>query len=434
MAHESSRPVASAFSQWWLTISVLTIIVASDYQFRNRPPEAALGASLDTTIVIELACYGLVAAYLLFVHGGPMRVRSVHPTIYFAALLVGLMTLSLTYTPTPQYAVVRVFQMVIVFSLTVIAAAKATRGDFHRLAHGFMVLVALFVAYGIAVPSVAVNERQVGRFTWFAIHPTVSGILAGLATLMALAYVTASRRSRPGPTWPQPAYVGLLVVNGGALIAAQTRGAIGGVVAGAVVLLVASRREARSRIELILAGLVVVAGLILLFGAQIMSYFVRGEEPEQLATLNSRTDLWGIALDAFGKKPMFGYGVTSSRSIFYDELGLGGGHNAFVNILVELGAVGVTIWVVLIGLILGGIMHLRRNGPDEVIVDRALLLGVMVFLIVDGMFYEGIGGVTNVASTWFFMCLAWTRVVERSSASTNTPPAPQEQVVDARLA
>jgi exopolysaccharide production protein ExoQ len=422
VAHLPDSPRQPRLSRWWLPLCVITLVIASDYQLRNRPPEAALAASVDTTIVFELAMYAVVAAYLVAVHGAPLRLRTMYPTIYLAGLLIGLMGLSLAYTPSPQYAVVRIGQMVVLFSLTAIAASKGTRDDFHRLAHAFMVLVALSVAYGIAVPSIPVNERQAGRFTWFAIHPTVSGILAGLAALIALAYVTASRRTRPGPMWSQGVYIGLLVVNGGAMIAAQTRGAIGGVVAGAVVLLVASRREARSRIELILAGLVTLAGLILLAGEQITAYFVRGESAEQLTTLNSRTDLWATALDVFGRNPMFGHGVTSSRGLFYDETGLGGGHNAFINILVELGVVGTAVWLMLIGLVLASIWTLDRGGPDQLIVDRALLLGVVVFLLVDGMFYEGIGGVTNIAITWFFMCLAWTRVAQRAGLR-NDPPA-----------
>jgi O-antigen ligase len=400
--------------RWWLTACVLTVVVASDYQLRNRPPEEALAASVDLTILLEVGLYGLVAAYLFFAHGAPMRMRSVHPAIYFAALWIGLMAVSLTFTPYPQYAVVRVGQMVVLFALTAIAAAKATRGDFHRLAHGFMVLIGLSVAYGVAVPSIPVNARQVGRFTWFAIHPTVSGILAGLATLIALAYVLSGRRDRPGPMWPQTAYLILLVVSGAALLAAQTRGAIGGVVAGVVVLLVASRPDVRGRIETILAVTVGVALLALVAESQVSSYFVRGEEASQLTTLNSRTDLWSTALDAFGQNPIFGYGVTASRGLFYDETGLGGGHNAVINTMVELGAVGLAIWITLIGLVVAGIRRLPRNGPDQLIIDRALLLGLVAFLVVDGMFYEGIGSVTNVACTWFLVCLAWMRVAQRS--------------------
>ncbi len=422
MDRPSTQVRPSRLADWWLPACTLTLIFASDYQLRNRPPEDALAASVDSTILIELGLYGLVAAYLVLVHGAPLRIRSVHPTVYFAGLLVGLMALSLSYTLYPQYAVVRVGQMVVLLSLTVLAASKATRADFHRLAHAFMVFIALSIAYGVAVPSVPINARQVGRFTWFAIHPTVSGILAGLATLIALTYVTGGRRPRPGPRWPPLAYLALLALNGAALLGAQTRGAIAGVVAGALVVLVASRREPRTKIEMVLATSVLSAGVALAASDRIMTYLTRGEDPEQLATLNSRTDLWGTALRAFTENPMFGYGVTSSRGLFYSETGLGGGHNAVVNILVELGAVGTLCWAVLVGLVVKGILGLRRDGVGEIHLDRALLLGSMAFLVVDGLFYEGIGSVTNVASTWFFMCLAWARVADR--AGTRAAPEP----------
>jgi O-antigen ligase len=432
VAVDSTQATASAVSRWWLTACVLTLIVASDYQLRNRPPEDALAAAIDVTILFEVGLYGLVAAYLLFAHGAPLRLRSVHPVVYFAALWIGLMVLSLTYTPYPQYAVVRVGQMVVVFALTAIAAGKATRADFHRLAHGFMVLVALSIAYGVVIPSVPVNQRQVGRFTWFAIHPTVSGILAGMATLMALAYVASGRRARPGPMWSQAVYLGLLGVSTAALLAAQTRGAIGGVVVGAMVLLVASRRDARSRVEMILAGMVTVAVIALVAPAQVSAYFTRGERPDEIATLSSRTDLWSVALDAFGQNPIFGYGVTSSRGLFYDETGLGGGHNAVINTLVELGIVGIAVWGTLIWLVVRGIWRLPRTGSEQLIIDRALLLALMAFLVVDGMFYEGIGAVTNVASMWFLMCLAWMRTVQRTSAEREEASALRAMRADAR--
>ena len=423
MARSSRALRRSGLVDWWLPACTLTLIFASDYQLRNRPPGDALGASVDSTILIELALYGLVAGYLVFVHGAPPRIRSVHPTVYFGALLIGLMALSLLYTPYPQYAVVRVGQMVVLLSLTVVAAAKATRVDFHRLAHAFMVLIALSIAYGVAVPSVPVNERQAGRFTWFAIHPTVSGILAGLATLIALTYLTGGRRPRPGPMWPSLAYLGLWGLSLGALLAAQTRGAIAGTVAAGAVLLVASRRSASKKVEMVLALGLLFAGLALAAGDTVLAYFLRGERPEQIATLNSRTDLWAVALDAFSQNPMFGYGVTSARGLFYDQTGLGGGHNALVNVLVELGVVGTLCWAVLIALVIREIWGVRPDGADGLGLDRALLLGSVTFLVVDGLFYEGLGAVTNVASTWFFMCLAWARVARRPSREVPRPRA-----------
>ena len=84
-----------------------------------------------------------------------------------------------------------------------------------------------------------------------------------------------------------------------------------------------------------------------------------GSGLDEIATLSSRTDLWSVALDAFGQNPIFGYGITSSRGLFYDETGLGGGHNAVINTLVELGIVGIVIWGTLIWLVVRGIWQLR---------------------------------------------------------------------------
>ena len=54
----------------------------------------------------------------------------------------------------------------------------------------------------------------------------------------------------------------------------------------------------------------------------------------------------------------------------------------------------------------------------------------MTFLLVDSVFYEGIGSVANVASTWLFMCIGWYVVARRdgrrptSAAEVESVPVP----------
>ncbi len=402
--------------KWWFAICTITLIVASDYKTRVRDPKSTLGGGIDPTVLLELALYGLVGLYLVLRKMQPPRlghIKRVQPHIYLACAFVGLMVLSVVYTAYPQYALVRACQMCVLLGLMLVVVRIGTRADMHRFAHAYIVLIFFSVLYGVAVKSPPVNRLQVGRFTWLAIHPTTSGVLAGIAVIVAVSYLAQGKRPRPGPVWPRFVYIGILAVVLGGVLASQTRGAVAGAVLGSIVVLI-SLRGGRALVELQVVLVVVIMGIALAFGNTIVSYFERGEQAAQLTSLNSRTNLWETAADAIEARPMFGYGVTSSRGIFYDELGLGGGHNAVVNVFVELGLVGIIVWFGLVISLVYGIAKLPYHQYPKLRGGRALLLGVITFLMVDGIFFDGPGSVCNVASTWFFCCIAWLGVLRNS--------------------
>ncbi|MDE0805345.1 MAG: O-antigen ligase family protein [Acidimicrobiales bacterium] len=415
-----------------MAIGAIALIVGSDYEFRTRAPDASLEAGIDQAILFELALYAAVAAYLVLVHLGSPRVRRTDPPMYFTCFLVGLWALSLLYTPFVQFAAVRVAQMGIVLAFVVAIASHASRAHLLRFVHAFVALVALSVLYGLAVPAPAVSDSQIGRFSWLAVHPTVSGVLCGLAVVVVVHQLVAGPNTGnpntgnpeiggPAFRWPTGAYIGALVVCAGGLLGTQTRGAIVGAGLGAVVTLVSSR-DGRRIIDVGVALVVLGSGIALWASETIAVYFARGEDPEKLATLNERTVLWDAATDAFATRPMFGHGVTSSQGIFFEETGLGGGHNAVISLLVELGLVGTVCWFLLVASLIAGIRRLPRRGHDGgsgASADRTLMLAVVTFLLFDGIFFQGAGDVTNVASLWLFMIVAWLVVTRRTLGATS---------------
>ena len=54
-------------------------------------------------------------------------------------------------------------------------------------------------------------------------------------------------------------------------------------------------------------------------------------------------------------------------------------------------------------------------------VDRALIRAVLVMLVVNGITFEGIGALANVASTWLLLLVGWCAVAVRESRATSTP-------------
>lgn len=398
----------------WLVLAGLAVVVGSDYKFRTRDTTAAVGGSVDAFILLELGLYALVALYVLATWVRPGRVVR-QPEILLIGFYVLIIALSLTRTPYPSFGAARTVEMLVLAALTLTVAVRAERADLHRLAHGYVVLIVLSIGVGIAVPSTPVSNLQVGRFTWLAIHPTSAGLLLSIAVVIAFSYA-ALRADRPGPVWNRWVYVGLTAATTGALVATQTRAAVLGAVAGALAALFAHHRG-RRRLEL-MAGAALGLGLLALTAVPtIEEYLARGESVEKLSTLNSRTDLWSVAWEAVLEQPVYGYGVGASQGIFQEAVGLGGGHNALINVLVDLGFVGAIGWVALVSALGFGLLTAARTTKDgEAVTDRSMLLGLLVVLLVNGMFTSGPGGVANVAATWLFLSAGWSVCLRREAA------------------
>ena len=208
----SQRTLSGRFlglvDDWWLAVAGVAFIVGSDFKYRVRPPGQALGGGIDAAIMVEMLLYGLVAGYLLLDRFRVPRVRRIPAPLYLAACFVGLAVLSLMYTPYLQYGVVRCVQATILLAVVVIAAMDGDRSHFHRFAHLYLLLILAGVGYGLVRPSPPLKASQAGRFTWLAVHPTVSGAMMCLAAVVAVGYVVGGRSDRPGPRWPPLLYWG----------------------------------------------------------------------------------------------------------------------------------------------------------------------------------------------------------------------------------
>lgn len=396
----------------WVLLGALCMFVGSDYKFRTRSTTASISGSPDKFVLLELGLYAALAGYVLLKRAAPPRAVRLPAPLLLAVLYGVVMVVSVANTPYPWFGLVRTVEMSIGIGFAVVIGLQATREDLHRLTHGFMVLVTISVLYGIAVPSVPLSNQQVGRFTWLAIHPTIAGVYVGVGTLIAFVYLTRNG-PRPGPRWRRPVYAALLVVQGYGLLATQTRGAVLGAAAALFVANWSALRGASRRVEYLL-GAAALGALALLFGSHaIAAYFARGESTEQLTTLNSRTDLWSYALEAIQHKPVYGWGIGASQGIFLDEIGLGGGHNMFIQVTVDLGVLGLLVWAALVGVTVVRVAALPRDDAEGVLVDRALLAGILTMILVDGFFIAGPGGICNVSSTWLLLAAGWVTCLGR---------------------
>ncbi len=392
----------------WLPTGALALMVASDYKFRVRP---AGSSSADSSVLLEIAIYGLVAAFLIWRFASPIRLRRRMPRpMYFVSVYVLLMIASLVQAPSRTVATVRAVEMSVLLLLTWMAANRGSRKAFADLASSFLVMVAASVFLGLAIKMPRYHLQE-GRFTWLRVHPVVSGVYLSIAVVIA-ASMLLQTNSRPARSIMRvPVCVVLLAIVVSGLLATKTRGAVLGAVAGLLVLVWFARRG-RARVETA-TTLVVFIVLIALAGSSVVTaYLARGESTAQLATLNSRTSLWDLALNAIAQRPLFGYGVGASHVLFLDQTGLGGAHNAYLNVTVDLGVVGLVVWSAI--LITTGTTIFRSAVPTaDFRVERALMLALLACLLVNGFSNGGLGDESNVSADWMFLLAAWSTVRTR---------------------
>ncbi|MQA07260.1 MAG: hypothetical protein GEU98_01690 [Pseudonocardiaceae bacterium] len=398
----------------WPLVCTLALIIASEYKLRVRADDQTVSGDADPFILIEIGVYALVAAFLFLRFRPTFRTRRADWVTYlgyaYAAVLIG----AALYSPYHAVALVRAAQVCVVFALSRAIARHAPRESLHRIAHGFVVLVAGSVVFGFLVPFPRL-ESQPDRFTWLYLHPVVAGTFLAIACVLITAYLVTHRIRRIGPHWRVSWYFVLLAVCVAGLIATKTRGAVFGAAVGVLVVLWTRWRGSRKlEVGMVLGALGLIAGLAA--PSMILEFFVRGESTEQLASLNSRTELWAQAFTLAGERPLYGYGLTASRGLFLDTIGLGGGHNAFVNLLVDTGVIGVLAWLALVAAVL--ITATRRlRLYAEMRVDRIIILAVLSAMLANSIFTEDLGAPATVASTWLFVLLAW--VTSTSHARTH---------------
>ncbi|WP_158889749.1 O-antigen ligase family protein [Amycolatopsis anabasis] len=397
----------------WPVACVLALVVASDYKFRLRANDQAVSGNADPFVLLEVGLYAFVACFLFLRFRPATRPRRADPLVYLAYAYAAVLVGSALYSPYYQLALVRAGQVLVVLALCRSIARHADAGAPHRIAHGYAILITGSVVFGVLVPFPRL-PKQPDRFTWLYIHPVQSGAMLAIAVVLLAGYLLTHGLDRAGPRWPLPVYGVLFAICAAGLVATKTRGAVLGAIAG-ILVLVWTRWRGQRKVEVGVVLAVALIAIALTTSSAIESFFARGESVEQLSTLNSRTNLWAFAFDKIAEHPLYGFGLTSSRGLFLESIGLGGGHNAVINLLVDTGLVGLCVWLALLGCLLFTTHRLIRRTPPP-LADRCVLLAVLFAMIVNSVFTEGLGAPANVLCTWLFVLVAWVGVLSRREA------------------
>jgi exopolysaccharide production protein ExoQ len=412
-----ARPRADVITTWrprlvqrtsltWML--PLILIVASQYKFRRRDPMDTTGGSVDLFILLELAIYMLVAAYLV------VRIR---PTMRRDPIMVWIVGYCLTvivsvlYAPTFLLAMVRGVELAVVLLVVLQFGADGDVAMVRRFLHGLIVVTMTSIAIGLAFVAPQPLSQE-GRFTWLYVHSGVAGEQMSIVGVVLFGMWLTHRAARL--PWPRWVYGVLLVIVVFAVVANKTRGAVAGGLAGVVVMAFLWAR-ARGKRDLVVAGLLAGGVIVMTMGGVLVRYAMRDGDTANLATLNNRTQLWSMAWDIFSRRPLHGAGFTATRTVFLDETGLGGAHNAYFNVLVDTGLVGMFWWVGLFALVIARIHRLRRRaklhaGASPLTFDLITLSGVIVCLLVNGLVSQDLGAGLGAPAMVLFLSGVWVLV------------------------
>ncbi len=403
------------FDRWWVPCMILPMMVASDFKWRRRAASQALGGSIDVQVLIELAVYGAVLLYIVYKYDRAPRWGRTDNLLFSMWAWTSIVFLSAFYSVYPKLGIVRAGQFVIVAILAQTIASRATIAHMHRLAHGYMILVAGSVALGYVWHG-PLNHLVAGRFHWMYVHPVPAGVYVMCGMVIAAAYYKAAPLRDVLNFWPRWAYGAVCGWIGLALVLTKTRGSIAaGMVALAFVVLF--HTPTRTKVSACALGLLSAAVAVLGVGPIILAYLERGNSAQQLATLNDRTNLWSVAISDYLRRPLTGYGLGASRGIFLDSVGLGGGHNAFVNVLVDQGGIGMAAFLAVIGVILWRLFRYPRGSVGYR--ESFLLVPLFVGLLVNSMTAEFMAVQANDAAIWLFAIIAWVTVISRAQRSAD---------------
>ncbi len=416
-----------------LWLAPLIAIVATEYKVRRRDIDDALGGSLDLVIMAELAIYGLIGLWA-FWRLAPTSPRLTSLTVIMWGYILTTAASAL-YSTFAMLALARGVQLLILGAVVHALATEGRVSHIARLIHAWIILITISIGVGLVYVA-PVSAPQVGRFTWLSVHSVSAGSMLALSAPMLLGlWLAAGRRDNPTPPpWPQWTYGALLIVHLVFLLATRTRGSIGGCfVALAVMAWIWSGQRAKP--QLALGSLLVGGSALLALGGPVMSFLTRGESAEQIGTFNRRTEIWTLAWEAFVDRPLHGLGFASAKGVFFDETGLGGAHNALINVMIDVGLAGLIWWVLLIGAVGFGISRIGSEGARRGALpgatgssrsDHVVLIGLLVASLINSVTTEGLGAGVNVSAIWLYLMAGWICILRRESRRFINEVSPQD--------
>ncbi len=246
--------------------------------------------------------------------------------------------------------------------------------------------------------------------SWFQIHTNTLGFLG----LMLLTNAICDKKRRG-------LYRAFLFTIGlSTLVFAQSRSAL----LASVVILFLYAFWTKDPIKLF--GLAAVAIIGFVSSSFFLDFLMRGQSLEQFATLTGRTLLWERGIEFALQKPFFGHGFYSGvryeMSLFFEEdyqyrvHGITNVDNSFVNVFIELGIVGLVVFVSALAYLssktIVSSLEVAGKGTNFEMLALLTLLLVKSLTGVVILFY-------SATQTWALFLILYCAAMERRKIVTN---------------
>ena len=322
---------------------------------------------------------------------------------------------STLWSPTQTFTLVRALQLAILYAVAVAATRLMPTGRLLRALGGAVLAYVLISATLSALFPWAgggfIQYNGYRRFSWFSVHPITAGTMVGVAALMTISLGLFSGRGWRERQFRLPIWLYLLPLVG-VLAATNSRGPTAAFLAGTGALLVRKHLRVWTVLTLVASTIALLvffassgetmADLITqLAGSdpRVAEMLLRGQSVSDVQGFSGRTELWTAAWPLVRQRPLLGFGFQGSRSALLAATPWASyAHNAFLQTLLDLGAVGVLL---LWGTVVHALVTLsrpRQEMPPEMVWWHSTAFAIIVFLVVNSVTSESFSAAPDIES------------------------------------
>lgn len=369
----------------------------------NRSQEdIAQGVSSGSTVrEIALLGLGVASALSLVSYSAPRRLRVTGILAYLLCAFAGWSVVSLLWADDPAMAAKRL----VASAILAVAAVAIVRMFSLReiiMCVFFTTTAFLIAAMGFEIGSGAFQPLASGYRFAGGQHPNGEGIECGLLVLSGLAASRLEEQRRG--IYRSLAALGFVFL----LLTASRTSLISTSCAVAVYLSISSWTNSKK--VLLVSGILVVGLCAAMLATDSSSVVVKmlakqRDGDQSVDSFAGRTEIWQNVFGYILDRPVIGHGYASFWTperikVISDEekWGVPDSHSAYVDYLLTIGSIGLTLYL---ACLIGGLwrsISLSRGRRDK---SLAFLSGILVFGTIDGFFESSIGE----GSLLMFLCI-----------------------------
>jgi len=422
-----SSPHANQFP--WLTLLFLVVVffcVNHDVFYSklvvdsfNASEEAIITGVNEGSLArrIALLALGLFAVISLYRHPGSTRHRINGPLGWIVLSFAAWALMSVVWAEDLALT----FRRLVVFAILCTAAEAVAR----RLSPRHVIFCAFFgtsffLSIGVLAEVLLGTFKPLESGYRFAgtLHPNLQGVNCAFLLLSGVAAADVEKRWRK--LFCTCAFVGTIFLF---LTASRTA------LAAACLAVVAYFAAVSSRVTKIAVtcALIIGCGLLLLPGAAFFQEFktamMLGKNVSDITSFNGRRGIWEDCAYYIAKRPITGYGFGG----FWNEAhiaeistdnnwGVGGAHSAYLDCLLQLGAIGIIAYFLALVMAVGYAFRLYGVSRNAAFAFFEVLL---LFALLDGLL-ESI-----IITPTFFMFLCVVAIIQLASEPPPRSPTPR---------